>query len=90
MILNIINIIFSPFAEFLLSFSLLLLPVFLITGIYACININAILTKIKEDLKNVNNYVYALHDKCCEMRSYLRNIDNSICEFKKEDKNENQ
>lgn len=88
------NLSFTPFAEFLLSFTLLLLPVFLILGIYACININAILTKIKEDLKNVNNYVYSLHDKCCDMRSHLRNIDNSICDLKdnskKKAKNENQ
>lgn len=84
------NLSFTPFAEFLLSFTLLLLPVFLILGIYTCININVILTKIKEDLKKINNYVSGLHDKSCDMRLHLRNIDNSICEFKKEDKNENQ
>lgn len=88
------NLSFTPFAEFLLSFTLLLLPIFLILGICTCININTLLRKIKEDLKNVNNYVYELRDKCCDMRSYLRNIDNSMCDLKdnlkKKTKNENQ
>lgn len=69
-----LNIIFSPFAEFLLSFLLLLLPVFIIIGIYTCCNTNALLKAIKAHLKEIETTTDSLRDKCNDIRSHARDI----------------